>query len=97
MDNSCKWTKTALALRSFVDPEDETNFVVTVSDDGPGMAEDKYVEALKRGARLDEATPGSGFGLAIVDDLAKAYKGSVKLGKSDLGGLKVVLTLPRLL
>ena len=97
MDNSCKWTKTALALRSFVDPEDETNFVVTVSDDGPGMAADKYVEALKRGARLDEATPGSGFGLAIVDDLAKAYKGSVKLGKSDLGGLKVVLTLPRLL
>ena len=97
MDNSCKWTKTALALRSFVDPEDETKFVVTVSDDGPGMAADKYVEALKRGARLDEATPGSGFGLAIVDDLAKAYKGSVKLGKSDLGGLKVVITLPRLL
>ncbi|MEP3891189.1 MAG: sensor histidine kinase [Hellea sp.] len=95
MDNSCKWTKTALTLRSFVDPEDETSFIVTVSDDGPGMAEDQYVEALKRGARLDEATPGSGFGLAIVDDLAKAYKGSVRLGKSDLGGLKVALTLPR--
>ena len=95
MDNSCKWTKTALTLRSFVDPQDETSFIVTVSDDGPGMAEDQYVEALKRGARLDEATPGSGFGLAIVDDLAKAYKGSVRLGKSDLGGLKVALTLPR--
>ena len=95
MDNSCKWTKSALTLRSFVDPDDETSFIVTVSDDGPGMAEDQYVEALKRGARLDEATPGSGFGLAIVDDLAKAYKGAVKLGKSDLGGLKVALTLPR--
>jgi signal transduction histidine kinase len=95
MDNSCKWTKTALTLCSFVDPDDETSFIVTVSDDGPGMAADKYVEALKRGARLDEATPGSGFGLAIVDDLAKAYKGSVKLGKSELGGLKVALTLPR--
>lgn len=95
MDNSCKWTKTALTLRSFVDPEDETSFIVAVSDDGPGMAADQYVEALKRGARLDEATPGSGFGLAIVDDLAKAYKGSLKLGKSELGGLKVALTLPR--
>jgi len=95
MDNGCKWTKSSLEARSFVDPEDETNFVVVVCDDGPGMAEDQYVEALKRGARLDEATPGSGFGLAIVDDLAKAYKGSVALGKSDMGGLKVTLTLPR--
>ena len=95
MDNGCKWTKTSLEVRSFVSPEDEANFLVVVSDDGPGMAEDQYVEALKRGARLDEATPGSGFGLAIVDDLAKAYKGSVALGKSDMGGLKVTLTLPR--
>ena len=95
MDNGCKWTKSFLEIRSFVDPEDETNFVVVVCDDGPGMAKDQYVEALKRGARLDEATPGSGFGLAIVDDLAKAYKGSVALGKSDMGGLKVTLTLPR--
>lgn len=95
MDNGCKWTKTSLEVRSFVNPEDETSFVVVVSDDGPGMAEDQYVEALKRGARLDEATPGSGFGLAIVDDLAKAYKGAVALGKSDMGGLKVTLTLPR--
>ena len=95
MDNGCKWTKTSLEVKSFVDPEDESNFVILVSDDGPGMPADQYVEALKRGARLDEATPGSGFGLAIVDDLAKAYKGSVKLGKSDMDGLKVTLTLPR--
>ena len=97
MDNGCKWTKASLEVRSFVSPEDETSFVVVVSDDGPGMAADQYVEALKRGARLDEATPGSGFGLAIVDDLAKAYKGSVALGKSEVGGLKVTLTLPRIL
>jgi len=95
MDNGCKWTKTSLEVRSFVNPEDETSFIIVVSDDGPGMAEDQYVEALKRGARLDEATPGSGFGLAIVDDLAKAYKGSMSLGKSDMGGLKVTLSLPR--
>jgi len=95
MDNGCKWTKTSLEVRSHVDPEDETKFIVVVSDDGPGMPADQYVEALKRGARLDEATPGSGFGLAIVDDLAKAYKGSLKLGTSDLGGLQVILKLPR--
>lgn len=95
MDNGCKWTKTSLQVKSFVNPQDETSFKVVVSDDGPGMAEEQYEEALMRGARLDEATPGSGFGLAIVDDLAQAYKGSVELGQSDWGGLKVTLTLPR--
>lgn len=95
MDNGCKWTNSSLEVRSFVSPEDTANFVVVVSDDGPGMKAEQYSEALKRGARLDEATPGSGFGLAIVDDLAKAYKGSVTLGKSHMGGLEVTLILPR--
>jgi signal transduction histidine kinase len=95
MDNGCKWTATSLQVSSFVDPQDDTSFIIAVSDDGPGMAANQYTEALKRGARLDEATPGSGFGLAIVDDLARAYKGSVELSQSDLGGLDVKLTLPR--
>lgn len=95
MDNACKWTKTSLEARSFVNPDDDTTFVLVVADDGPGMAADQYSEALKRGARLDEATPGSGFGLAIVQDLAQAYKGSLQLDKSEMGGLKVTLTLPR--
>jgi len=95
MDNACKWTKTLLEVSSKVNPEDESSFIIVVSDDGPGMPENQYSEALKRGARLDEATPGSGFGLAIVNDLATAYKGSVELGRSDMGGLMVTLTLPR--
>ena len=50
---------------------------------------------LKRGARLDENAPGSGLGLSIVDELARAYGGAVELGESRLGGLRVELTLPR--
>jgi len=94
MDNACKWTSSAIRVQtsSF---GDEGQFIITVSDDGPGMPEDQYKEAVKRGARLDEATPGSGLGLAIVDDLARAYKGGLTLGKSDLGGLKSTLILPR--
>ena len=50
---------------------------------------------LKRGARLDETAPGSGLGRAIVDELARAYGGQLQLGASDMGGLKVCITLPR--
>lgn len=94
MDNACKWTTSRVNVRAVPNPDDETSLLITVEDDGPGLREEDYATALKRGARLDEATPGTGFGLAIVDDLARAYKGSVKLSRSELGGLCVTLTLP---
>ena len=68
---------------------------VTVEDDGPGLPPDQRETVLRRGARLDESAPGSGLGLSIVDELAKAYGGSVQLGESVLGGLKVELRLPQ--
>ena len=68
---------------------------VTVDDDGPGLPPEERALALKRGQRLDENAPGTGLGLSIVDELARAYGGSVKLGESPLGGLRVTLDLPR--
>lgn len=95
MDNACKWTKSAIHVSAKIQAEDEGKIIITISDDGSGMSEDQYEEAIKRGARLDEATPGSGLGLAIVDDLARAYKGNLTLGKSDMGGLRSLLIIPR--
>jgi signal transduction histidine kinase len=68
---------------------------VTVEDDGPGLPPERRGEVLQRGARLDESAPGSGLGLSIVEELAKAYGGSIALDDSALGGLKVELILPR--
>ena len=94
MENACKWTVSEVKVRAYANPDDESSFIISVEDDGPGLDEADYATALKRGARLDEATPGTGFGLAIVDDLARAYKGSLTLARSPLGGLKVLLVLP---
>ena len=49
---------------------------------------------LQRGVRADEAAPGSGFGLAIVRDLAELYGGSIALDRSADGGIRAQLTLP---
>lgn len=95
MDNACKWTKSKVRVLAYTDPDNPFGFKISVEDDGPGLAEADYSTALKRGARLDEATPGTGFGLAIVDDLARAYKGSVTLSRSNFGGLCVTLSLPK--
>jgi len=91
LDNACKWANSRIAL--------EANrigavLVLTVDDDGPGLAANLRTIVLERGVRMDEASPGSGLGLAIVRDLAELYGGSIFLEDSPRGGLRVRLSLP---
>ena len=55
-----------------------------IEDDGPGMSEDQIAKAVLRGAPRRE---GAGFrlGLNIVSDLAEAYRGSLIMGRAELG------------
>ena len=93
MENACQWCARTVEIHAA--PANARTWLLTVEDDGPGVALEKREEMLRRGARLDENAPGSGLGLSIVDDLARAYGGAVKLGASRLGGLEVRITLPR--
>ncbi|MFN9711800.1 MAG: sensor histidine kinase [Alphaproteobacteria bacterium] len=68
---------------------------LVIEDDGPGLSPDQREEVIQRGARLDESAPGSGLGLSIIDELVRAYRGSLTLGASPLGGLSVAIDLPR--
>jgi signal transduction histidine kinase len=91
LDNACKWA----AVNVVLEASSVGNLVMlTVADDGPGLAPALREAALERGVRLDEAAPGSGLGLAIVRDLAELYGGSVTLEDSRLGGLQARLSLP---
>ncbi len=95
LENACKYSHGQVRADVRADP-DPAWFTLIVEDDGPGLAPDQREAALQRGQRLDERAPGSGLGLSIVDELARAYGGGLTLGTSDdLGGLKVTLRLPR--
>jgi len=91
LDNACKWAKTKVALDA---SRHDRRIVITVDDDGPGLAAAMREKVLQRGVRADEAAPGSGLGLAIVRDLAELYGGSIALDASPLGGLRARLELP---
>ncbi|HJO88626.1 MAG: HAMP domain-containing sensor histidine kinase [Alphaproteobacteria bacterium] len=91
IDNACKWAHAQVWITMGVEGAD---LKVTIEDDGPGLVPEKHDEVFNRGHRLDETTPGSGLGLAIVRDTAGLYGGDITLSESDLGGLKVLLTLP---
>jgi signal transduction histidine kinase len=91
LDNACKWAKSRVSVSSSAD---EGSVVLIVDDDGPGLEPSLRDVVLQRGVRADEAAPGSGFGLAIVRDLAELYGGSIALSTSPDGGLRARLVLP---
>jgi len=93
MENACKWCGGRVRVEA--DAADARHLRLVVEDDGQGLHADQHRQVLKRGVRLDEQIPGSGLGLAIVDELTRAYGGSVALDCSAIGGLKVILVLPR--
>ena len=93
VENACKWCKSRVKVQAAAaGPE---RFRLVVEDDGQGLPPDRRAEVLQRGARLDETAPGSGLGLSIIDDLARAYGGGLELGTSNLGGLRLEADLPR--
>lgn len=94
IDNACKWAAGRVDVcADIVTDRDRTTLRIVLDDDGPGLPEAARAEAVKRGRRLDETKPGSGLGLSIVADLAAHYRGRMTLGRSDLGGARVVLEL----
>jgi signal transduction histidine kinase len=93
LENACKWCKGRVRANAEL-IDDTGHFRLVVEDDGPGLPDDRRDEVLKRGARLDESAPGSGLGLSIVDELARAYGGRIALDRSALGGLRVEVVLP---
>lgn len=93
MENAGKWCGRRVRVRASALTGDRLR--LTVEDDGPGLTPQQREAVVRRGARLDESAPGSGLGLSIVDELSRAYGGTLRLGEARLGGLLVEMDLPR--
>lgn len=79
--------------------EDQGSAIVTVDDDGPGLAPEDRHRIFDRFVRLDEARDrhgqGTGLGLALVAATVRRHRGSVSIGDRPSGpGARVVITLP---
>lgn len=91
LDNARKWANS----RVRIDARVRGGFIeIDVDDDGPGVAPEALDDVLGRGRRLDESVPGTGFGLAIVNDMLEQVGGRITLERSGLGGLGVRVGLP---
>lgn len=92
LENAFRWCRTKVAMKASLQGRD---VILTIEDDGPGLSPEQMSKAMQAGQRLDESSPGFGFGLSITRELAELYSGSLSLDRSALGGLLVSLRLPR--
>ncbi|MBK3476362.1 sensor histidine kinase [Pseudomonas sp. MF6751] len=92
LDNACKWADAEIRLSVSETPQ---GYRLAVEDDGPGIPEAQRDQVFSRGARLDEQRVGHGLGLGIVRDIVEVWGGVLQLQESELGGLKVLIQLPR--
>ncbi|MCU1657058.1 MAG: signal transduction histidine kinase [Pseudonocardiales bacterium] len=78
--------------------DDGTAVVLSVADDGHGIAPADHARVFERFTRLDDARSrdvgGAGLGLAIVRDIVAAHEGSVRI-EDNRPGARFVVTLPR--
>ena len=59
-----------------------------------GIADEDVEHLLQRGVRGDERVQGHGIGLAIVQDIVKAYRGELGVDRSPaLGGARFSVRL----
>ncbi|HEX7339680.1 MAG TPA: ATP-binding protein [Rhodanobacteraceae bacterium] len=90
LENAFKWSTRRVLLTARRVPAPgagRAGLDLRVEDDGPGIAEDQIEKVLQRGVRGDERVQGHGIGLAIVQDIVRAYHARLEVGPSDeLGG-----------
>lgn len=94
LDNAVRHARSEVRV---VVAEDGAYRLITVTDDGPGIAPADRERVFDRFTRLDDARArdagGSGLGLAIVRELVRRHGGTVTLGDAS-PGLRVDVRLP---
>ena len=91
LDNAAKWSPADGTVTVRL-----TDGVLTVDDQGSGIAEADRPHVFDRFYRAEEsrAMPGSGLGLAIVRQVVDRHGGRIEASESPTGGARFTLWLP---
>lgn len=96
VDNAMQHTNSVVALELH---EVGNVVLLTIDDDGPGIAPRDRERLFERFERLEEArdrdTGGTGLGLSIVREIARAHGGEVTVTDAPAGGARFEVWLPR--
>lgn len=97
LDNAVRYGPVSVRL---LPGNQEQGHRIEVDDSGPGIAPDKLEQVFEPFVRLDtgrnQATGGTGLGLANARSCVRAHGGEVSLHNRPEGGLQAVIVLPLL-
>jgi two-component system OmpR family sensor kinase len=95
--NARTHTPPATTIKTSLSLEDPAHVLITVSDDGPGIAADMLPRIFDRFVRADSArsaAEGSGLGLSIVAAIVDAHEGTIR-AESRPGATTFAITVPK--
>ena len=98
LQNTCRYTNDGGRLKIQIE-ETADEVIIRWCDSEPGVASEDLEKLFTRLYRIEASRNrkegGSGLGLAICKNIVEAHEGSIKAENSDIGGLSLVIRLPR--
>jgi two-component system, OmpR family, sensor histidine kinase TctE len=93
-DNAIKYSPEGAVVTLGIQRVDE-DILLSVEDNGPGIAQENHHAVLERFVRLPTVSAeGCGLGLAIVHEISNRHGARLSLGQSKSGGLRVEVRFP---
>jgi sigma-B regulation protein RsbU (phosphoserine phosphatase) len=91
LSNAVKFAASEIRVAARAQPD---RLELLVEDDGPGIPPELMDHLFDRFARTEGPRGGAGLGLWIVQGIAEAHQGSVRVENRPEGGARFVLALP---
>ncbi len=91
LDNAFKYGRNQINISVTSVAGAAAGLQLVIEDDGPGISSEKQEYVLQRGVRVDTLVQGQGIGLAVVTDIVSSYNGTIELGSSELGGVRLLI------
>ena len=92
-------TRVRVTAQASSDHQARPTVDITVTDEGPGVADEEQDRIFERFYRVDparsRATGGTGLGLAVVKNIVTNHRGSVTVSSADGKGAAFTIRLPR--
>jgi two-component system sensor histidine kinase BaeS len=97
LENSCRYvSRGGQVMISLIQAQDRVELIL--EDSGPGLTMEQIARIFERFYRAEvsrsRAGGGSGLGLSICKNIVEAHGGTILAEHSDMGGLKLRVSLP---
>ena len=94
LHNAAKFTQEGMIELSYDLSKDRTTLLMTITDTGIGIPDDKQDEVFERFAKVNDFSQGFGLGLSIGRLLAYKLGGDLVIDKTYKEGCRFLLSLP---